>query len=231
MQSEQTSKLKDELSGPFRVMQEAARRIAKIAVESKLPLVEGESFLSSALPADQESLELTINISAEEYVASFKPELMDAVFSWCNGAKFSEICKVSRESFPLSQSHEFSSIFPAPADDRCFRRITDPSVPTTTRTDSTNVHGYALTLVSVRLNVQGWELTTTTRPVDVQPRKRSDPKNWKRSSTIRSSASNDNPRLRSPRRCTCKDLLLRVIVEDAAPGKTRFFLILYFVHI
>ena len=32
---------------------------------------------------------------AEEYVASFKPELMDAVYSWCNGAKFSEICKVS----------------------------------------------------------------------------------------------------------------------------------------
>lgn len=53
-------------------MQEAARRIAKIAIESKLPLVE------------------------EEYVASFKPELMDAVFAWCNGAKFSEICKVGR---------------------------------------------------------------------------------------------------------------------------------------
>ncbi|SCV73573.1 BQ2448_7499 [Microbotryum intermedium] len=71
LQSEQTSKLKEELSGPLRVMQEAARRIAKIAIESKLPLVE------------------------DEYVASFKPELMDAVFSWCNGAKFSEICKMT----------------------------------------------------------------------------------------------------------------------------------------
>ncbi|GAA5962902.1 hypothetical protein JCM3765_005913 [Sporobolomyces pararoseus] len=69
--SEQTSKLKEELSGPLRVMQEAARRIAKIAIESKLPLVE------------------------DEYVASFKPELMDAVYSWCNGAKFSEICKMT----------------------------------------------------------------------------------------------------------------------------------------
>ncbi|KDE07762.1 hypothetical protein MVLG_02032 [Microbotryum lychnidis-dioicae p1A1 Lamole] len=69
--SEQTSKLKEELSGPLRVMQEAARRIAKIAIESKLPLVE------------------------DEYVASFKPELMDAVFSWCNGARFSEICKMT----------------------------------------------------------------------------------------------------------------------------------------
>jgi hypothetical protein len=32
--------------------------------------------------------------------ASFKPELMDAVYSWCNGAKFSEICKV--RLLPLS---------------------------------------------------------------------------------------------------------------------------------
>ncbi|GAA5824731.1 hypothetical protein JCM11251_005318 [Rhodosporidiobolus azoricus] len=69
--SEQTSKLKDELAGPLRVMQEAARRIAKIAIESKMPVVE------------------------DEYVASFKPELMDAVYSWCNGAKFSEICKMT----------------------------------------------------------------------------------------------------------------------------------------
>lgn len=74
--SEQASKLKDELAGPLRVMQETARRIAKVAIESKLPLVE------------------------DEYVASFKPELMDAVFSWCKGAKFSEICKV-RSSDPL----------------------------------------------------------------------------------------------------------------------------------
>ncbi|SCZ95074.1 BZ3500_MvSof-1268-A1-R1_Chr11-3g03585 [Microbotryum saponariae] len=73
--SEQTSKLKEELSGPLRVMQEAARRIAKIAIESKLPLL----FL----------------VGSDEYVASFKPELMDAVFSWCNGAKFSEICKMT----------------------------------------------------------------------------------------------------------------------------------------
>lgn len=38
---------------------------------------------------------------SEEYVASFKPELMDAVFSWCNGAKFSEICKVSPIILPI----------------------------------------------------------------------------------------------------------------------------------
>ncbi|GAA5995397.1 ATP-dependent RNA helicase MTR4 [Rhodotorula paludigena] len=69
--SEQTSKLGQELAAPLRTMQEAARRIAKIAIESKLPLVE------------------------DEYVASFKPELMDAVFAWCNGASFSDITKMT----------------------------------------------------------------------------------------------------------------------------------------
>jgi ATP-dependent RNA helicase DOB1 len=52
-------------------MQEIARRIAKVCKESKLPIVE------------------------EEYVQSFKVELMDAVVQWCRGASFSEICKAS----------------------------------------------------------------------------------------------------------------------------------------
>ena len=54
-------------------MQEIARRIAKVSQESKLPLVE------------------------DEYVQSFKVELMDAVVQWCRGASFSEICKVRIE--------------------------------------------------------------------------------------------------------------------------------------
>lgn len=75
-------------------MQEAARRIAKIAIESKLPLVEGERLFPPSI--DELSLiHRSPFARAEEYVASFKPELMDAVFSWCNGAKFSEICKAS----------------------------------------------------------------------------------------------------------------------------------------
>jgi hypothetical protein len=52
-------------------MQEIARRIAKVCKESKLPIVE------------------------EEYVQSFKVELMDAVVQWCRGASFSDICKAS----------------------------------------------------------------------------------------------------------------------------------------
>jgi ATP-dependent RNA helicase DOB1 len=52
-------------------MQENARRIAKVCRECKLPVVE------------------------EEYVQSFKVELMDAVMQWCRGAKFSEVCKMT----------------------------------------------------------------------------------------------------------------------------------------
>lgn len=71
------TKLTEELAAPLRVMQDIARRIAKVSQESKLPLVE------------------------EEYVASFKVELMDAVFQWCRGASFSDICKVC-QCYPSS---------------------------------------------------------------------------------------------------------------------------------
>lgn len=30
----------------------------------------------------------------DEYVQSFKVEMMDAVLQWCKGAKFADICKV-----------------------------------------------------------------------------------------------------------------------------------------
>ncbi|EPQ31762.1 uncharacterized protein PFL1_01094 [Pseudozyma flocculosa PF-1] len=69
--SEATVRLKEELASPLRIMQETARRIAKVSRESRLPLVE------------------------EDYVSSFKVELMDAVLQWCRGAKFSEICKLT----------------------------------------------------------------------------------------------------------------------------------------
>ncbi|KAI0071672.1 antiviral helicase [Panus rudis PR-1116 ss-1] len=69
--SEQVTKLKEELAAPLRVMQEIARRIAKVSKESKLPIDE------------------------DEYVQSFKVELMDAVVQWCRGASFSDICKLT----------------------------------------------------------------------------------------------------------------------------------------
>jgi hypothetical protein len=71
------TKLKEELASPLRVMQEQARRIAKVAKEAKLPLDE------------------------EQYVQSFKVELMDAVVQWCRGASFTEICKARPDRFTL----------------------------------------------------------------------------------------------------------------------------------
>ncbi|OCB91527.1 antiviral helicase [Sanghuangporus baumii] len=69
--SQQATKLTEELAAPLRIMQEMARRIAKVMIESKMPIKE------------------------DDYVKSFKVELMDAVMQWCRGASFSEICKLT----------------------------------------------------------------------------------------------------------------------------------------
>lgn len=76
-QSEQKTKLSEELAGPLRTMQEMARRIAKVMKESKMTIDE------------------------DKYVLSFKVELMDAVLQWCRGASFAEICKVSKQVFSI----------------------------------------------------------------------------------------------------------------------------------
>ncbi|KAJ2899221.1 ATP-dependent RNA helicase mtr4 [Coemansia aciculifera] len=68
---EEPPKLQEDLAVPLRVMQESARLIAQISNECKLRVVE------------------------EEYVASFRPELMDVVNAWCRGAKFSQICRMT----------------------------------------------------------------------------------------------------------------------------------------
>ena len=59
--------LKEELARPFREVQAKARMIAKIAQESKLPLVE------------------------EEYIQTFKYQLMEVVYSWAHGKSFADI--------------------------------------------------------------------------------------------------------------------------------------------
>jgi ATP-dependent RNA helicase DOB1 len=59
--------LKDELTGPLRAIQEQARKIAKISQESKLALNE------------------------QEYVESFKWQLMEVVYAWSQGASFAQI--------------------------------------------------------------------------------------------------------------------------------------------
>jgi len=69
--SEKATKLSEALATPLRSLQEIARRIAGVCKESKLPIVE------------------------DEYVQSFKVELMDPVVQWCRGASFSELCKLT----------------------------------------------------------------------------------------------------------------------------------------
>ncbi|KAF5296655.1 hypothetical protein FQR65_LT10195 [Abscondita terminalis] len=67
----ETPSLSEDLSGPLRQMQDLARRIAKVSTEARLQLDE------------------------ESYVEKFRPSLMDVVFAWCNGAVFSELCKMT----------------------------------------------------------------------------------------------------------------------------------------
>ncbi|KAK2149217.1 hypothetical protein LSH36_462g02035 [Paralvinella palmiformis] len=64
-------KLTEALSAPLRIMQETARRIAKVSIEAKLEMDE------------------------ENYVEGFKPHMMDVVHVWCNGASFSQICRMT----------------------------------------------------------------------------------------------------------------------------------------
>ena len=53
------------------VTQDTARRIAKVSAEAKLPVDE------------------------EQYIEKLKPHMMDVVHAWCNGALFSQICRMT----------------------------------------------------------------------------------------------------------------------------------------
>ncbi|CAK4033354.1 ATP-dependent RNA helicase mtr4 [Lecanosticta acicola] len=69
--SEDPETIREELAKPFREIQAQARQVAKISTESK------------------------VVINEEEYLQTFKPQLMEVVFSWCNGASFAQICKMT----------------------------------------------------------------------------------------------------------------------------------------
>ncbi len=43
----------------------------------------------------QVAADARMGLDVEEYVASFRPDLADAVFQWCRGASFAEIAKLS----------------------------------------------------------------------------------------------------------------------------------------
>ena len=86
--SETQVRLKEDLAAPLRELQECARRIAQVSNESGITIVE------------------------DEYVQGFKVEMMDAVLQWCKGAKFAEICKVSRDgSLGIDSYAQMTDVF------------------------------------------------------------------------------------------------------------------------
>eukprot|EP00899_Mesostigma_viride_P016139 jgi/Mesvir1/24526/Mv21867-RA.1 len=65
------NKLPEDLKRVHLLLRDTARRVGKASVECKLEL------------------------DVEEYVDSFRPDLMEVVSMWCRGAKFHQICKVT----------------------------------------------------------------------------------------------------------------------------------------
>ncbi|KXH36408.1 DSHCT domain-containing protein [Colletotrichum simmondsii] len=67
----ETAALREELAKPYREVQAKAKQVAKVSRESKLELNE------------------------EEYLAGFKWQLMETVYSWAQGKPFADICKMT----------------------------------------------------------------------------------------------------------------------------------------
>ena len=65
----------DKLFVPFKEMQKIAERVAQVMLESKIPL------------------------DKEEYVAKFKPDMMELTMLWCGGASFKEVCDEARDIY------------------------------------------------------------------------------------------------------------------------------------
>lgn len=65
------TELKPELKGPLRILRETATRVAEVSIECK------------------------IEVQMEEYLDTFRHELMPVVYAWALGAKFSQICKLT----------------------------------------------------------------------------------------------------------------------------------------
>lgn len=59
------------INSKYFILKECAKRIAKVSAEAKLEIDE------------------------ENYLNSFRPNLMDVVYTWANGANFAHICKMT----------------------------------------------------------------------------------------------------------------------------------------
>lgn len=60
---------------PFQAMQKVAEKVATIMLESKIP------------------------IDKEEYIAKFKPDMMELTMMWCGGASFKEVSDEARDIY------------------------------------------------------------------------------------------------------------------------------------
>jgi ATP-dependent RNA helicase DOB1 len=69
--NEEEVKLPPELERGYKQLEECARRVGQVQYDAGA------------------------EIDVEMYVHSFQPHLMNVVYAWCHGAKFSEICKMS----------------------------------------------------------------------------------------------------------------------------------------
>lgn len=69
--AKEVPKLKPELQEPLKSMQDMASKLAKVYKDCKVECVE------------------------KEYVESFRSELMEVTYSWCKGASFTQICKMT----------------------------------------------------------------------------------------------------------------------------------------
>eukprot|EP00246_Nothoceros_aenigmaticus_P012112 TRINITY_DN3598_c0_g2_i1.p1 TRINITY_DN3598_c0_g2~~TRINITY_DN3598_c0_g2_i1.p1 ORF type:complete len:292 (-),score=66.37 TRINITY_DN3598_c0_g2_i1:353-1135(-) len=69
--SNEQVRLKNELAWPLQQLHDSARKLAEVQKECGL------------------------EIDVEQYVESFRPHLMDVIYSWSKGAKFSEICEMT----------------------------------------------------------------------------------------------------------------------------------------
>ncbi|XP_024395394.1 DExH-box ATP-dependent RNA helicase DExH9 [Physcomitrium patens] len=66
------AKLPEELAGIYAQLREVARRVGKVQVECKMA------------------------VDVEEYVNSFRPDIMELVYAWCKGAKFIDVMKLAQ---------------------------------------------------------------------------------------------------------------------------------------
>ncbi len=102
--SEAGGRVAPELEGPLAALREAARRVAKVFTPGALSratllctIEEARVYLGvlSRQHAAQVAVDAKMALDVEEYVASFRTDLCDAVAAWTRGGRFADIMKMT----------------------------------------------------------------------------------------------------------------------------------------